>query len=61
MTPEAIISMRSGEEVNIGLLKDISSKMGKHVGWGVPNSTIRIVLNSYDLVKRMERKMTLCI
>ena len=30
MTPESRIAMRSGEEVNIGLVKDSAAKTGKH-------------------------------
>ena len=32
MTPESRIAMRSGEEVNIGLVKDSAAKTGKHGG-----------------------------
>ena len=32
VTPEARIAMHSGEEVNIGLVKDRAAKTGKHGG-----------------------------
>ena len=36
MTPEARIAMSSGEEVNIGLVKDRTAKMVKHRGGNMP-------------------------
>ena len=36
MTPEANIAMRSGEEVNIGLVKDSGTKVVKHGGGNIP-------------------------
>ena len=35
MNPESRIAMHSGEEVNIGLVKDGSANTGKHGGWKI--------------------------
>ena len=61
MIPEAIIDMRSGEEVIIGLVKDSATKTGKPGGGKMPQQYKKSRAKFLQLIQPEEKKMTLRI
>ena len=61
MTPESRIAVRSGEEVNVGLVKDISAKMGKYGGGKMSQHHKNNPAKFLQLSQAEGRKMTLRI